>query len=446
MDNVSRRSFLHKAGLLGLGIPLGGALLQGCGSDSGSGSGSGSGESTGSAKPGQDKDVAKGQKFLLSLPTSNNIYFDGWTEASKAAAAALGMGVHYENYNFDNAKQLASFQNVTNLDLKAVITSANSAATSPSLMRLCQRQQAYGINTWSNQPFDTPLDVGDYYLNYFETATDTGFEALCTYLFTELGGSGKVIHISGVAGNLSSDRRDMGVDRALKKFPNIEMVARQYGGYSRVTTTPAVENLLTAHPDVKAIICQNDDSAMGALSVLKKRGIKALVTGGDGVPEFLDAIAAGDGFATMVHSGPWLGAASVARIYDAINGVKLDPLERMLRFEGFVCNTPEAATAYKKLMFSGNGFPFDYKKMSRFLHPDDWDMQHAITPIVPEDYWSHLEKDRPKGYEFPKPYRNATEADYQKIQAMYKQHLTSNPYDAVKKLCKPAPISDFPDA
>lgn len=433
MNDLSRRTWLKGAGILGLTVPLGGMLLSGCASTTSTSSAGGS-------------DNAGGAEFLLSLPTSNNIYFDGWNAASQAAATALGMKVHYENYNFDTAKQLASFQNMTNLGLKGMITSANSAAASPSLMRICQKEKVYGVNAWSNQPWDTPLDVGDFYTNYFETATDTGFEALCTFLFNEMGGKGKVIHISGVAGNLSSTYRDLGVDRALKKFPNIELVARQYGGYSRVTTTPVVENLLTAHPDVAGIICQNDDSAMGALAVLKKKNVKALLVGGDGVPEFLDAITQGDALATMVHSGPWLGAASTARIFDALNGVKFDPLERMLRFEGFVCNTPDAAAAYKKLMFSAGGFPFDYKKMSRFLNPNDWDMQHAIVPIRPENYWSSIGAEKPSGYQLPQPYRDAKEADYQKIESMYNDHLKAGLYTSIKKLCKPAPISDFPNA
>jgi ribose transport system substrate-binding protein len=145
----------------------------------------------------------------------------------------------------------------------------------------------------------------------------------------------------------------------------------------------------------------------------------------------------------MVHSGPWLGAASTARIFDALSGVKQDPLERMLRFEGFVCNTPAAAAAYKKLMFSPGGFPFDYKKMSRALHPDDWDMQHAIVPIKPEPYWSSIGAAKPKGYKLPKAYSDATDADYQKIEAMYAEHLKSDVLAPLKKLCKPAPISDF---
>lgn len=425
LNRLTRRSFLQRAGLLGLGISFGGGVLQACG-QGGSGQG---GNST--------------SESLLSLPTSDNIYFDGWKTAAQAAGEALGMGIHYENYDFDTSKQIASFNNMTNLGLRGSITSANSAAASPNLMRICQQQQIYGINTWSNQPFDTPLDVGEYYLNYLETATDGGFEALCTYLFEEMGGEGKVIHISGVSGNLSSYYRDLGVDRALEKFPDIELVGRQDGGYSRVTTTPVVQNMLTANSGVDAIICQNDDSAIGAMTVLQNKGIEALVVGGDGVPEMLDAIDRGDALATMVHSGPWLGAATVALTFDALNGVELDPLERMLRFEGFVLNTPKAARAYKDLMYSGKKFPFDYKKMSRHLHPDDWDMQHAIVPIRPEEYWSTLEDKRPAEYEFPDEYRNATDDDYGKVEAKYRSHLGSPPHYDVVKLCEPAPIPQF---
>lgn len=437
---VSRRDFLKRSGQVAAGAFLASSMFN-----------MGTNLHAGGKKESAQEGVGKTQgfKILLSLPTANNIYFAGWIAATKAAAEALGMQVHYENFEFDNARQLASFQNMPNLGIVGVSTSVNSAAMSPKLMRICQEQKVYAVNGWSNQPWYGPVDMGDYYATYMETDTDTGFDAMCTYLFEKMGGKGKVIHISGIAGNLCSNYRDFGVDRALAKFPKIQLVGREYGGYSRVTTQPLVENMMTAHPDVDAIICQNDDSAIGAYAVLKKKGLngKVLLAGGDGVPEYLDLMMRGEATCTFMHSGPWIGAAFAAQLFDSLHGVEWHPLERMLRFEGCVLNTPEAAEAYKKMTYTEDGgfntAAFDYQKMSRHLHPDDWDMQLAIVPMPPDKFWAPYENMKPEGYVYPKVLADATSEDYAKIAAMYHEHLKVDPYDKLRKLSEPAPVEGY---
>lgn len=415
MENLSRRSFLRKTAILAASLPAGRLLLQG---------------SRASAAG-----AAAGEGILICPPITTNIYWDGWSGAGRAAAAALGLSAHYENFSGDTTRQVASFQNMATLGLKGAMTMANVAGASPRLAQICQKQNVYFVNCHNNQPWVTPLDVGDSYYQYLEFANDDAFEELCTFLFRKMGATGKIIHISGTAGVSASDSRDLGLKRALKKFPNIQLLATEYGSFGRVATVPVVENLLTAHPDVQAIVCQNDDSGMGAISVLKKKGIKAYVVGCDGVPEFLDAISAGDALATIGNTGIWLGGGMAVRLSDAINGVKLDPLERMQHFEVFVINSPAAAQAFKTLQTGPN--PYDFKKMSRFLHPNDWDMQTVLTQIRPDAEWEPLATQKPHNYQLPSAYRNATSEDYAKLDAMYQNHLKSDPFDAIKKLCTP---------
>jgi ribose transport system substrate-binding protein len=414
MEKITRRSFLGKAVLCGAGIPLGGLLIE-------------AGTSKGAAAA-----ATTGEGILICPPITTNIYWDGWSAAAKAAAAALGVSSHYENFNGDTTRQVASFQNMATLGLRGAMTMANVAGASPRLAQICQKQNVYLVNCHNNQPWVTPLDIGDSYYQYLEFANDDAFEAMCTFLFKKMGETGKVIHISGTAGVSASDYRDLGFKRALQKFPKIQLLATAYGNFGRVATVPIVENLLTAHPDVQAIICQNDDSGMGAISVLKKKGIKAYVVGCDGVPEFLDAISAGDALATIGNTGIWLGGGMAVRLFDAINGVKLHPLERMQHFEVFVINTPEAAQAFKALQTGAN--PYDFKKMSRFLNPDDWDMQTALTQIRPDIEWGPFASQAPRGYKLPSAYQDAT-AEYDKLDAIYRDHLKSDPFDAIKKLC-----------
>ena len=81
--------------------------------------------------------------------------------------------------------------------------------------------------------------------------------------------------------------------------------------------------------------------------------------------------------------------------------------------------------------------PYDWQLMSRFLHPDDWDVQIGIRNLEPDTYWKLFEWARPAGYQFAEAYRNASTADYAELDAMYAAHVKTNPLDSVKKLTSP---------
>jgi ABC-type sugar transport system substrate-binding protein len=55
----------------------------------------------------------------------------------------------------------------------------------------------------------------------------------------------------------------------------------QPGQFDRGHTTPVITALLTAHPNVKGIICQNDDSAVGVVTALRSKGLTVPVAGVD---------------------------------------------------------------------------------------------------------------------------------------------------------------------
>ena len=290
-------------------------------------------------------------------------------------------------------------------------------------------------SNWSNAAWSTPFDIGDYFYS-FQAANDVaGAREVCTVLFDAMGGSGKFIHIEGIQGNSASDNRTAGVDAALAKFPNIEMVARQQGGFSRGGTQPVIEALLTANPDVKGIMCQNDDSAIAAINAVQGRGLTDVkIVGIDAIGEFLDAVNSGTALASWAHHGAYIGAWSTVRVFDALAGVKLTAPERMMYFGGFIIDTPDAASEYQKLMYGDAALPFDYEKMSRALHPDDWDPQNTMVPMDLEQYWAR--DPQPSGYTVPAAYTTAkTDGTFDKVTAEYKAAFKSDPFAAVRSKC-----------
>lgn len=385
-----------------------------------------------------DPDDPRNKHFSMidSFYTLDNDYFQGWARGSAFAAATLLMSrdQQVDNSNIDVLRSV--FEAAPIKDIQGVSTLPNTAAASPEILSLAQAAGIYVSSNWSNAPWSTPFDIGDYYYS-FQTANDVaGARELCKLLFEEMGGRGKFIHIEGIKGNSASDNRTAGVDEALALYPGIEMVARQPGGFSRGGTQPVIENLLTANPDVAGIMCANDDSAMAAVTAVESRGIKnCKVVGIDAIGEFLAAIPRGTAFATWAHHGAWIGAFSTVRVFDALAGVTLTAPERMMNFGGFIIDSPEAADAYADLMYSSKPLPFNYELMSQALHPDDWDPQNSMIPLDIDVYWKRDKK--PPRYTVPAPYTEAVESgEMERVAQRYAAAYTTDPFASVRTKCR----------
>jgi len=378
----------------------------------------------------------KKYKMIDSFYTLDNDYFQGWALGSKSAASMMLMSRDQEVDNSSVDKLKSIFEGAKTKGVQGISTLPNTAAVTPDIIGLAQKDGIYVSSNWSNAAWSTPFDIGDHYYSFQAGNDVAGARDVCKVLFESMGKSGEFIHIEGIKGNSASDNRTAGVDAALKEYPGIKMVARQQGQFSRGGTQPVIESLLTAHPHVKGIMCQNDDSALAAVTAVESHGLKGVgIVGIDAIGEFMDAIRRGAALASWAHHGAWIGAFSTVRIFDALAGVKLSPAERMMYFGGFIIDSPAAATAYSKLMYESNSLPFDYEKMSRALHPHDWDPQNSMAPIDIDNFWARDKK--PAGYSVPAPWKQAkAQGDLAKVAAQYKQAFKKDPWANVRAKCK----------
>lgn len=379
----------------------------------------------------------KGWRTVNQYFSSNNAFFNSWQQGSDEAARALGMKNEAQVDNSSNDKAMTIFRSAATRDFNAITSMVADPGISKMALSTAQTNGTVVANAWNVAPWLTPFDIGDKWVQFIAPNDVAGAQTVAKVLFDAMGGEGELIHITGVPGNTADILRTEGVDRALKKFPGVKLVAREPGQFNRGATEPVISALLTAHPNVKAVFCQNDDEAMGVLAALSARGRKdVLVTGIDGIPDMLSAIASGRALATWAQHGGFAAGWLTVQVFDALAGVTLNPLERMMWLGTFVINTPEAATAYKKMMYSGGPFPFDYVKMSRALNPKDWDPQNSFAPIDLETYYSLLQP-KPTGYELPAKYTEAASAaQIEAVAKSYSQRVGTDPFANVRKLCK----------
>ncbi|HHT71047.1 MAG TPA: sugar ABC transporter substrate-binding protein [Firmicutes bacterium] len=100
---------------------------------------------------------------------------------------------------------------------------------------------------------------------------DVGYMT-CKRLCEAMEGKGQLMLIEGVTGAQNSIDRIAGAKEAAKEFPDIKIVAQQAADFNRAKGMDVVQNLLQAHPDVKGIMCCNDEMAMGAIEAIEAAG------------------------------------------------------------------------------------------------------------------------------------------------------------------------------
>lgn len=130
-----------------------------------------------------------------------------------------------------------------------------------------------------------------------------GYE-VSKFLFNKMGGKGKIVHIDGNPAAITAQRRKAGFERALKEFPGIELLGSQPGMYRRLPAVQVFENLMQRFPQIDAVVCANDDMAVGVVEALDGagRGGKTLVVGVDVLPDAAELIKTGRMFASADYS------------------------------------------------------------------------------------------------------------------------------------------------
>jgi ribose transport system substrate-binding protein len=115
-------------------------------------------------------------------------------------------------------------------------------------------------------------------------------------------GGGKVIEIQGDAGGAVARDRGNGFQQGVAANTKIHIVKGPYCDYIRSEAVKAMQDLLQANPDVKAVYAENDDMALGALQVLRENHRNDVkVAGVDGLMEAVKAMSGGQYVATALN-------------------------------------------------------------------------------------------------------------------------------------------------
>ncbi|WP_062015026.1 substrate-binding domain-containing protein [Aureimonas sp. AU4] len=114
----------------------------------------------------------------------------------------------------------------------------------------------------------------------------------------KIGCKGNVVIIEGPIGQSGQIQRLEGNEKALKACPDVKVLEKQTGNWSRAEAQTLMENWLTSHPgQINGVIGQNDEMALGAIEAIKAAGLNVsdfAIAGVDGVTDAINAVKAGE--------------------------------------------------------------------------------------------------------------------------------------------------------
>ncbi|NLI54151.1 MAG: sugar ABC transporter substrate-binding protein [Clostridiales bacterium] len=199
----------------------------------------------------------------------------------------------------------------------------NEAAIVSVLAEAVNDAGAFMCTTWT-KPED--LDVWDYdgwVAHHSPDDVTMGYKS-AIQMFESLPtpGQGKIVALQGNLGHTTANNRYLGLEKALKEYPGIELVAVESAKWMAPEALSIMETWLAKYDDIDGVWCANDNMAMGAIQALQAKGLagKVKVCGINAIPTAIDYIEDGTMAATVDCNGWGQGGYSLAMCYLAWTG------------------------------------------------------------------------------------------------------------------------------
>ncbi len=248
-----------------------------------------------------------------------------WQAVQKGAtdeAAAKGATITYEGPASESEvdKQLTMLQTALDKKPAAICFAAlDSKAATP----LLEKAKAAGIPVVG---FDSGVD-SDIPVTTVSTDNIAAAGEAADKMAELIGEAGKVaVIVHDQTSQTGTTRRYGFVNRMAEAYPNIEVVAVEYGAGDPVKSADLAKAIMTANPDLKGFFGGNEGSAKGVLNALKEAGKEGAIVaiGYDSGQQQIDAIRSGVMAGAITQNPVGIGAKCVEAALDAIAGKTLE--------------------------------------------------------------------------------------------------------------------------
>lgn len=303
IKNFARRSLLAMSALIGV------VAMAAC-------SGTASGD-------GADGGITVG----YSVAAGQNVALQAISSGLEAELSRNGGELITADAQLSIDKQIADIDSFVTQGVDAIVVTPIDFST---LSNALSRAEAAGIPLFANNAVadrDFQADEISPFLTQVTTGRDKAASDIAAFIAEKTGGSGQVAAIGIAAPVAELDHFVSEFQADIEATPGLEFVAERGNDTDDAAgARPIADAMLTEFPDVKAIMCYNDPSAVGASSAATAAGVRdqVVITGVNATQDGLDAVASGAIDATWDYMAPEQGQLLARLIAAHLDGKDLD--------------------------------------------------------------------------------------------------------------------------
>jgi ribose transport system substrate-binding protein len=170
-------------------------------------------------------------------------------------------------------------------------------------------------------------------------------EQVAEIMAEDLGGSGKIVAITGLIGSSPAVDRDQGMKNVLAEHPGIEVLVTGDGEWIREPAVRLMDDWLTAYPEIDAVFSHAEESSWGAQLAIARAGrcddgIKHYTF--DGSNAGFKSVKAGT-FQADGNYTPFIADIGLRAVIHALQGKEIEG-QQEYEFPGYLLRLPDSPT------------------------------------------------------------------------------------------------------
>ncbi len=283
----------------------------------------GSGCSDANKPAGQPPAAAK-PKIALIMKSLANEFFSGMAdgaqkhhEANRDKYDLIVNGIKNET---DLSEQVSLVEQMISQQVNAIVI---APADSKALVSVLKRAKEAGVLVVN---IDNKLDAGvlqeaKLQVPFVGPDNRAGARKVGEALAQRLKAGDKVAIIEGIPTAFNGQQRRLGFEDAVKAA-GLDIVTVQSGSWEMEKANGVAAAMLNEHPDLKAILCANDNMALGAAAAVQSIGKSAdvLIVGFDNISAVRPLMEKGQIIATADQHGDQLAVFGIEAALKILNG------------------------------------------------------------------------------------------------------------------------------
>ncbi len=263
-------------------------------------------------------------KVGISMFTLNAPYYAAQLQAAQEQAKKAVCSVSTADGQNDMSKQIGDVEDMVAKGINLLIINPRDPE---GLVPAVNAAAKAGVKV---VVIDSGLDPKASYVTLVQSSNDKNGFLVGEWLAKAMNGKPmKIALLSGDKGNVVGQERRLGVIRGIAEgqlqnggHAGFEIVGQGWGSWNNDGGLKAMEDILTAHPDVNVVLGENDSMVLGARKALDAAGKKdvLLAAAADGQKEALQMIKDGKYGATGLNDPDLIGRTAIDVGLKALDG------------------------------------------------------------------------------------------------------------------------------